>query len=434
MLKFGLKFFSLKFFGAILFILASVNLANAAAKNSQSIEILNFRNSDNSVIIGFSKPISIDDFNRFNLKGEPFRVVFDIPARLKISSNELQISGGVKKNGASVRIAQNSAQITRMVISAKDEPKITLGRHKNEITISIKLAQKNEESSKKVKKDSIKSAKELFSSTNIKKQDPAKSKKESAKSDKKEDSIESNQNKKSVNKKIQNSKIIVLDPGHGGRDCGASGVAKICEKRIVFAVAEFLREELKERGYAVQMTRTSDKYVDLPVRTQFANSKNADIFVSIHANSIKQNANSTQGIETYFLSQARSERALKVAEAENAANTKDMSKFSKNSFLNSMNYQRIVASNRLAIDIQFGMLQSARAEQKSAKSPQKITDGGVREGPFWVLAGALMPSVLLEIGYLSHPNEGKLVAQKAHQKALAKGIADGIDGYFAKNP
>ena len=81
----------------------------------------------------------------------------------------------------------------------------------------------------------------------------------------------------------------------------------------------------------------------------------------------------------------------------------------------------------MAIDVQYGMLQSLRKKQK-------VVDGGVREGPFWVLVGAVMPSVLLEIGYITHPKEGKSLNQTHYQKALALGIADGIDGYFQKNP
>lgn len=104
-----------------------------------------------------------------------------------------------------------------------------------------------------------------------------------------------------------------------------------------------------------------------------------------------------------------------------------MNHFSKQSFLNTINTQRIIASNRLAIDVQYGMLQTLKKEYK-------IVDGGVREGPFWVLAGALMPSILLEIGYITHPNEGKRLNQSKFQRLLANGIANGIDSYFFKNP
>ncbi|PAF44415.1 N-acetylmuramoyl-L-alanine amidase [Helicobacter sp. 11S02596-1] len=221
---------------------------------------------------------------------------------------------------------------------------------------------------------------------------------------------------------------IVIDPGHGGKDCGAMGVSKICEKVIVLSVSKFLEQELKKRGYIVYMTRNKDVYINLKERTDFANAKNVDLFVSIHANSVPKNSSdSPQGVETYFLSTARSERARKVAELENKDDVDVMNYFSKFSFLNSLNSHRLIASNKLAIDIQFGILRELR------KHYQGVVDGGVREGPFWVLAGALMPSVLIEIGYNSNPIEARRIDDKRYQRFLAKGIADGIEGYFAKN-
>ncbi|MDE5591615.1 MAG: N-acetylmuramoyl-L-alanine amidase, partial [Helicobacter sp.] len=225
----------------------------------------------------------------------------------------------------------------------------------------------------------------------------------------------------------KNNKVIVIDPGHGGKDCGAISIANVCEKEIVLKTAKYLDKELKDRGYKVYMTRSEDVFVGLRERTKFANSKNADLFISIHANAVLDNKAKSEGIESYFLSIARSERAKNVAALENKDNIEVMNYFSKQSFLNTLNTQRIVASNRLAIDIQFGMLQSVRTKYN-------VLDGGVREGPFWVLVGALMPSVLLEIGYLTHPKEGYDLNQEAYQKSIAIGIADGIDGYFAKNP
>ena len=176
------------------------------------------------------------------------------------------------------------------------------------------------------------------------------------------------------------------------------------------------------------MSRQKDVFIGLRQRTSFANNKNADLFISIHANAIAENKAKFEGVESYFLSTARSERAKKVAALENKDDTEGMNYFSKQSFLNTLNTQRIVASNKLAIDIQYGMLQSLRGKY------QQVIDGGVREGPFWVLVGALMPSVLLEVGYITHPKEGKRINQSAYQKALAIGIADGVDGYFQKNP
>nr|WP_232258611.1 N-acetylmuramoyl-L-alanine amidase [Helicobacter pylori] len=231
-----------------------------------------------------------------------------------------------------------------------------------------------------------------------------------------------------IKTKHKKHKKIVLDAGHGGKDCGAMSANLVCEKDIVLEVVKFLHKELKKRGYSVLLTRDKDIYIDLVGRTELANKKGADLFISVHANSIpKHSTSNAHGIETYFLSTARSERARKVAEQENKDDVNLMDYFSKSLFLNSLNTQRLIVSNKLAIDVQYGMLQSVR------KNYPDVVDGGVREGPFWVLAGALMPSILIEIGYNSHAIESKRIQSKPYQKILAKGIADGIDSFFSKN-
>ncbi len=231
-----------------------------------------------------------------------------------------------------------------------------------------------------------------------------------------------------IKTKRKKHKKIVLDAGHGGKDCGAMSANLVCEKDIVLEVVKFLHKELKKRGYSVLLTRDKDIYIDLVARTELANKKNADLFISVHANSIpKHSTSNAHGIETYFLSTARSERARKVAEQENKDDVNLMDYFSKSLLLNSLNTQRLIVSNKLAIDVQFGMLQNIR------KNYPDVVDGGVREGPFWVLAGALMPSILIEIGYNSHAIESKRIQSKPYQKILAKGIADGIDSFFSKN-
>ncbi|MFP6165112.1 N-acetylmuramoyl-L-alanine amidase [Helicobacter pylori] len=231
-----------------------------------------------------------------------------------------------------------------------------------------------------------------------------------------------------IKTKRKKHKKIVLDAGHGGKDCGAMSANLVCEKDIVLEVVKFLHKELKKRGYSVLLTRDKDIYIDLVGRTELANKKSADLFISVHANSIpKHSTSNAHGIETYFLSTARSERARKVAEQENKDDVNLMDYFSKSLLLNSLNTQRLIVSNKLAIDVQYGMLQSVR------KNYPDVVDGGVREGPFWVLAGALMPSILIEIGYNSHAIESKRIQSKPYQKILAKGIADGIDSFFSKN-
>ncbi len=241
-----------------------------------------------------------------------------------------------------------------------------------------------------------------------------------------------NKPKISTSKKIQNivkNKIVVLDAGHGGKDAGAVGPHKRYEKVVVYNVSRYLETLLKHRGYKVYLTRNSDRFIKLQNRTLLANKRNADVFISIHANSVpKSKWNEAHGVETFFLSPARSERAKRVAEKENSMDVRKMNYSSKNVLLSILNQSKITASNKLAIDIHKNMLYEARQIHKD------VDDGGVREGPFWVLVGAQMPSVLVEVGYISHPTEGRRLYNKKYQQKIALGIANGIDSYFLKNP
>ena len=231
------------------------------------------------------------------------------------------------------------------------------------------------------------------------------------------------QQKKSINK------TIVIDPGHGGEDAGAVGPSRRYEKVINFNVSKNLYSILKQRGYKVYLTRTNDTFIKVMNRTVLANEKNADLFISIHTNSVpKEKANEVTGIETFFLSPARNERAKRVAAIENKSDIREMSSSSQSVFLVSLNRPRITASHKFAIDVQAGLLQATRSKYKDIK------DSGVREGPFWVLVGAQMPSILVELGYVSHPIESKRLYDQDYQLLLANGIANGVDSYFSKNP
>ncbi|XNZ31253.1 N-acetylmuramoyl-L-alanine amidase [Helicobacter pylori] len=289
-----------------------------------------------------------------------------------------------------------------------------------------KEAKKSQEAKEKtpIKHARSKHARSQWNERSAKKEIP----KKEAENESKNQVFIAEKNDASIKTKHKKHKKIVLDAGHGGKDCGAMSANLVCEKDIVLEVVKFLHKELKKRGYSVLLTRDKDIYIDLVARTELANKKSADLFISVHANSIpKRSTSNAHGIETYFLSTARSERARKVAEQENKDDVNLMDYFSKSLFLNSLNTRRLIVSNKLAIDVQYGMLQNIR------KNYPDVVDGGVREGTFWVLAGALMPSILIEIGYNSHAIESKRIQSKPYQKILAKGIADGIDSFFSKN-
>lgn len=375
------------------------------------------------------------------------------------------------KDNSTLQIAQNTPQIVRLVFNLHENSFFELTREKENLYIFIrpkdeKKDKKNlEKENKSIENVRIKDNKEneefeLSKNVNSGKDSQKKSsnKEVSSKDKPKADSKASDQlsspnsrlkikenehnielgKDKSVSSsykgaqsprigKTSTERKIVIDAGHGGKDCGTTSVEGVCEKTIVLEVAKFLSQELKDRGYTVFMTRSGDVYIDLRKRTEFANTRGADLFVSVHANSMPKDSPKTpSGVETYFLSPARSERAEQVAKVENQGDIETMSHFATKSFLNTISTFHLVASHKLAIEIQSSILDQVRQKYNTH-------DGAVREGPFWVLAGALMPSVLIEIGYASHRIEGKLIAKKEYQKLLAKGMADGIDGYFLRN-
>ncbi|GAA9220432.1 N-acetylmuramoyl-L-alanine amidase [Helicobacter pylori] len=418
----------------------------ACATTLKIINIVPFGSS--SVKISFNQEIK--KFKEVSLKN--FKSYLELEAILTIPKKHYQFS-----KQSSITIAQFSPKLARVVISHAPKMTYEIKIFKDKLYVSIvekkplirhQMAPKppkhrtlKHPTPKPAPKSIKKEAKEIKEKTPTKhvrsKHTHSQLNERSAKKEipKKEAENESKnqvfiaeKNDASIKTKRKKHKKIVLDAGHGGKDCGAMSANLVCEKDIVLEVVKFLHKELKKRGYSVLLTRDKDIYIDLVARTELANKKSADLFISVHANSIpKRSTSNAHGIETYFLSTARSERARKVAEQENKDNVNLMDYFSKSLLLNSLNTQRLIVSNKLAIDVQYGMLQSIR------KNYPDVVDGGVREGPFWVLAGALMPSILIEIGYNSHAIESKRIQSKPYQKILAKGIADGIDSFFSKN-
>ncbi|GAB6074568.1 N-acetylmuramoyl-L-alanine amidase family protein [Nautilia lithotrophica] len=222
-------------------------------------------------------------------------------------------------------------------------------------------------------------------------------------------------------------KIIVIDPGHGGKDAGGVGIKNRYEKIAVLQISKYLKNYLLKKGYIVYLTRNSDYFIPLKKRTHFANLKKADLFISIHCNIAPRHNRKIHGIETYFLSPTRNERAIAVARLENKE-IKGLNYMDQRVILNFLNRDRMIDSNKLAIDIQQGMLSSLKSRYNYVK------DNGVRPAPFWVLVGTQMPAILIEAGYLTNPLESSRLFTPTYQKLLAKGIAQGIENYFRKNP
>jgi N-acetylmuramoyl-L-alanine amidase len=216
---------------------------------------------------------------------------------------------------------------------------------------------------------------------------------------------------------------IVIDPGHGGKDYGAPGYYKGShEKKAVMDISKRLAGKIKkELGYEVILTRDNDKYLTLEQRTEVANKNRADLFISIHTNAARNK--NAYGIETYFLNLATDEDSISVAARENATSTKNISDLQ--TILNDlMRDAKINESSRLASHIQNSMVGSLK------KKYSHIRDRGVKQAPFYVLLGARMPAVLLEVSFISNPRECKRLSSDEYQDRLCDGILDGIKKYI----
>ncbi len=217
---------------------------------------------------------------------------------------------------------------------------------------------------------------------------------------------------------------IIIDPGHGGRDYGAPGYLKgVHEKDVVLQIARRLAKKIrKELKYEVYLTRNSDRFLTLEERTAIANTKNADLFISIHTNSHKDRR--AYGIETYFLNLATDDEAIRVAAMENATSTKNISDL-QTILSDLMQNAKINESSRLA-----GYVQGSMVRHLKNKRYGRIKDKGVKQAPFYVLLGAQMPSILVETSFISNPRECKRLITPKYQERLSEAIIKGIRTYI----
>ncbi|MBU4186402.1 MAG: N-acetylmuramoyl-L-alanine amidase, partial [Proteobacteria bacterium] len=217
---------------------------------------------------------------------------------------------------------------------------------------------------------------------------------------------------------------IVIDPGHGGRDFGAPGYLKgVHEKDVVLKIAKKLAEKIrKELQCEVFLTRTSDRYLTLEERTAIANTKNADLFISIHTNAARSRR--AFGIETYFLNLATDDESILVAARENATSTKNISDL-QTILSDLMQNAKINESSRLASHVQTALCKCLKKNNYS-----RINNKGVKQAPFYVLLGAQMPSILIETAFISNPKECRRLINPKYQEQLCEAIVDGIKKYI----
>lgn len=221
--------------------------------------------------------------------------------------------------------------------------------------------------------------------------------------------------------------LIVLDPGHGGKDPGAIGVSGVYEKHLTLAMAKQLRELLEKTGrYRVKLTRETDVFIALYARRRFARSVNADLFVSIHADSIRKPQ--TRGLSVYTLSEKASDKeAEKLAESENKVDLIagiDLSGETQEVTDILIDLARRETNNH----------SSYFAEKLMNEIRKEITvlPNSHRFAGFAVLKSPDVPSVLIEMGYLSNKEEEKLLRQASYREKLARAAVRAIDSYFAE--
>jgi N-acetylmuramoyl-L-alanine amidase len=224
-------------------------------------------------------------------------------------------------------------------------------------------------------------------------------------------------------------RTVVIDPGHGGKDPGAIGPRGLREKDIVLSVGKKLGKILEKKyGLKVIYTRKKDIFVPLNDRTEIANSKKADLFISIHTNASK--TRKTRGIETYFLNWTNNKEAIRVAARENRITVKKMKKLQNElQFIlhDLARNNKREESMRLAHSVQNAMVNTLKRDYR------KIENLGVKYALFYVLVGAEMPSILAEISFISNREEEKRLSRESYKKRVAEAIAKGIGSYITQS-
>ena len=349
--------------------------------------------------------IALEKEVRFEAHKIPSRLYLDIAgAKTSPGIKDLNIGDGLLK---SVRIAQYRASTVRVVLdldSIKDYKIFTMSEPFR-IIVDVKGERRQEITSGK--KEVIEAAKP----------EPAPLEKEKA--------TEKARPAEKSKQPFKPGKIrrIVVDPGHGGHDPGAMSPTGTREKDIVLQIGLKLSQKIREElGIDVVMTRSTDVFIELQERTAIANKVGADLFVSIHANaSLNHNAN---GIETYYLNLAKTEKAAQLAAKENGTTLEKVSVLQAVLFDLMANY-KLNDSAHLADEVQKALHKKAQTGYPTVKNL------GVKQGPFYVLVGATMPSILVETAFVSNERDEAKLKDPAYQDLTAEGILSGIKGYIA---
>ena len=227
--------------------------------------------------------------------------------------------------------------------------------------------------------------------------------------------------KKSREKKFRIKKIVI-DPGHGGKDPGAIGKTGLYEKHVVLDVSRRIKKELEKNGIDVIMTRDFDKFISLGGRTRIANKNEADFFISIHANANRKHW--IRGFEIYYLSEATDDNARALAASENSVLKYEEESFSHHTkVLDAIVWDLGFTENRIE------SIHLAEFICREVSGKLKMKRNEVRSARFYVLKGAEMPAILVELSYLSNKWDEKNLRKSSYKQKLAEGITAGIMAY-----
>lgn len=213
---------------------------------------------------------------------------------------------------------------------------------------------------------------------------------------------------------------VVIDPGHGGKDPGAVGRYGLKEKHLVLEISKILKKELENNGINVILTRDKDTFIPLGRRAAIANEKEADFFISVHANAFRSSR--IRGFEVYYLSEATDDSARAIAAAENAS-----LEYEEGSF-----YRPTECIDVWGLELDENRRQSKELAGSLCSTVSRklaVKNRGIKSARFYVLKGACMPAVLVEVGFISNTKDASSLNNTYYRNKLAEALAGGILGY-----
>ena len=320
----------------------------------------------------------------------PDRIFIDIMgsiAKLEDTSKQIKIDDGVIKT---VRTAQFNEEITRVVFDLYQEAKYDL----------FSLIEPD-----RVVIDIFKSGEEAAISETL----PAKP-----------------EEKPTPGPEITGKRVVIIDPGHGGKDPGAIGPTGLKEKEVTLGIALYLEKLLKNAGIPTYLTRDKDEFIYLEDRTNFANRKNGFVFVSLHANSVLNHRPTAAGIETFLLSSKYiGASARDVADRENRASRAHPEL--------DTDLAKIIADLEESANIKYSF-DFADIIQKKLVEYLKLENRGIKQAPFVVLKGVNMAAVIIEVAFISNPKEEKLLKTSKFRENAAQALFEAIKYYIENTP